>query len=719
MSLRPAVALALVVALVMAVRVSAAEHAPGAERLVTNPQLVPSAANVGSVASNGRGYALLSQNHGAVYGSRLISLDPTPEAPPVRLPVSTDARVVTIADQYFVVWTEASALYAASFDDVAGTRRLVATTFGPSQILAVAGNDDAALILIRDGGILRAHRIDAQGAPLGDWIPFEAVNEAYALAADPAGFVLAVSTGNEVRLIRVDRSGETRSVTLPFAEPTGALALAFDGTRYLLVRSSGFFSSAEAGMYGRLIDPATLAVSDSFVISDRTPFTLTALGRAGGALLLAGDGVFAIDDSTRTVTRAENIESAGVAASNGTTVFVSATYGSRWLRATTGEALSEPFAPVISTPEQSQPSVALGDAVDLIVWMQNDRTDGRDIIVASRIAHDGTVLDSTPRRLSTPGTIARMPVVAGDGDRFLIAWTEYAGDTGRLVARRMWEDGSIDFAPTVIANTSGAGTAIAQSGDTTLVVWTGTGTRPSTHGFGGEIFGARFDRNGLIDSVPLLISTDPWDRYYPDVAAGDGQFLVSWYREKWYGGHSPFETGAAAALVSTGGTVSPPIELHPLENAAAAGAPQVAWNGSTFLAAWRWREGTFAATITPEGTLGRAVAVPLQDVNEAAFFEGSWLLVSGLADANFFTNDRADLRSVYLSPALLVEQHLPRIGSDDLEAEPVVASNGERAIIVYRRFITEPPYVRSGTIAFRLFDAPLPAPSTRSRAVRH
>jgi hypothetical protein len=281
------------------------------------------------------------------------------------------------------------------------------------------------------------------------------------------------------------------------------------------------------------------------------------------------------------------------------------------------------------------------------------------------------------------------------------------------VARRIGEDSQVpDAVPIVISDQWSETPAIAQSGEVTLVAWTGYGTRLSTFGNAREVFGKRMNPSGtVIDALPLLISRDPSDHQGPDIAAGDGAFLVSWQTYRWPGHHAPVAAAASVAVVTAGGTVAEPVVLRSLEDNSAATSPRVAWSGSEFFAAWTSREGAFAATLSPLGTVTRVERIPLPSVGEAAFFEGSWHVVSATT-----TGPYGPIDHIYLTPALTLERILPPVENDVAILQPAIASNGTVAVFAYRRIIRDPPYNGSGRVMFRLYDAPAPAPSRRRAA---
>jgi hypothetical protein len=118
---------------------------------------------------------------------------------------------------------------------------------------------------------------------------------------------------------------------------------------------------------------------------------------------------------------------------------------------------------VPGTPQDgTEPAVAYGDSVKLVVWNGG----------AARVDRHGTVLDPAPIRL--PG--GRSPAVAFGGGHFLVAQAAFDQDGFRVEAVRVSPDGEVlDPAPIVLSERLGSGPAISFDGTNFLVVWKADG----------------------------------------------------------------------------------------------------------------------------------------------------------------------------------------------------------------------------------------------------
>lgn len=701
---------ALLATLLFSLSSFAATRVPGAERLLTTPRPAPAGGLpfVTGAATNGRDFAVVWHNRNSYYVTRLAPLAPRVESTPARLDVGGTPRLAAVGTDYFVVWIEAGGIFSGRLTETGAV--VSRSDLGPAEardsITDVIANGTHALVIVRNSGFdsTRMRLLDSHGEPAGNWIDLGPTLPP-AFAADPDGFlIIRPDSFHSIVLSRLTMqgvAGELRIDATP--DLIDSRAAAFDGTNYLIV----------LGTRAMLVSPSLTVRSELFPVAPENLRLRTVVASDGRSLLFYDGAFVRVDHATRTASAPSPSPIDGTFVTDGHHLLgVSPFYepdGSRivarWLRLTNAAPLSEPILLSVGTPEQRRPAVALGDEVDLVVWQEDDA------ILATRLLPDGTVVDDPPLRLSTEGVTSVSPAVAFNGEHFIVVWCEPAGERlGRIVALRVGTDGvPVDSVPIAVHDAWADTPAVAHTGHTTLITWVGYGTRPSTHGPRREVFGARMNGAGVVfDSVPLLISRDAWDHFRPDVAAGNGEFLVGWQTFRWYGHHSPVATACSVARVTVGGTVHNPIVLQPLEDNAQASAPQVAWNGVEFLFAWQARGRAFAQRLN-----GPARELPWMSIAEAAFIDGAWHVLSAGVEYLYHGND--SIRAVALDAELRI-QHLPAIAA---ASDPVVGSNGTRAVLVYRRVIPEPPHNSSAKIVHRLYDAPAPPPPTRHRAARH
>ena len=717
----------LFLAVLFAIPDQAAQRIPGLERRITNPRTAIAGGSqwVASATASDDEFVVAWQNRRSFYASRLTPPFPELGATPLRIDIAGTPHVVAIRGHYVAVWKEQGVLYAGrlSATGVPEERMVIGTVAEQNEDISFAlANDAAVAVVVIDWASeqMRVRLLDENGRPDSEWHDAgRAVVGGIAAGADPGGFFLAGARFNEIHAIRVTNAGDVIALTVPKGEPDVARVLAaFDGTHYILALING------EGTRGLLVAPDGSVQSEIFPIVGAGHYPSAIVGRPGGSLLFvygapgnpAGTSAVSIDHAPRRVGNPIAIAADVLShvVSNGTSVLAlwnrytgQIHVKGQWIDAAGGTPLSDAFDVCIGSQEQIQPAIAFGSDVDLVVWEEATPA-GRSTIAAARIARDGSVLDDVPLQLSASDAYSAKPAVTFDGSEFIVVWGERMdafSPQGRLTGRRVRQDGSLNGAPFVIADQFAAAPVIAHSGDITLIAWEGLGTRTGIQTFTREIFGTRLSRTaGVLDSVPLLISRDSHDHLQPDIIAGDDQFLVGWKTYYWPGGHAPTNAASSVALVTAGGTVGEPIVLRPYGEGNAS-APQVAWNGSEFFAAWEERSKSFAQRIRASGTLiGSRAQIPLANVADAAFFEGSWHVLSGATEVFGDGILMADIRGVYLTSALELESIVHPAISSDIEVEPMLASDGARATIVYRRMVSNPPSNGSGTVVFRMYD---------------
>jgi hypothetical protein len=172
-------------------------------------------------------------------------------------------------------------------------------------------------------------------------------------------------------------------------------------------------------------------------------------------------------------------------------------------------------------------SVAFGDGVHLTAFVVDQ------VVSATRVAPDGTVLDPTPIEVSRTFSYVVDPVVAFDGTNFLVAWSA----DGKISGRRVSPSGDVVDASDIVISTRetlGERPAIAFDGVNHLVAW----VSPSTPGgASGDIFGRRVSPQGtLVGSGEQTLSADPDDQHHVALAFNGVQHLLVWDQIQIQGG---------------------------------------------------------------------------------------------------------------------------------------------------------------------------------------
>jgi hypothetical protein len=259
----------------------------------------------------------------------------------------------------------------------------------------------------------------------------------------------------------------------------------------------------------------------------------------------------------------------------------------------------------------NSPCIARGSDNSLVVWTET--RGGSQSVYASRLSHDGVVLDTQGILVSDTGASLYLPSVAAAGGTYLVAWEDSAYPNGRIRAARVSAEGVLlDSTPIVVQASAKLqnGPSVASDGRAFMVAW---------GGFSGQcsIFFRRFAPDGsALDSSEVFLAQTGSLPYYRPQAAFDGiDYVVCWgfylIRD---------ELGVSAARVDTAGMILDPdgFEVSPVQWSGP--LPVVACGGSDFTIAWLAQpnqnlepeqNNVYAARVTGTGVLRDSTPVLL------------------------------------------------------------------------------------------------------------
>lgn len=321
--------------------------------------------------------------------------------------------------------------------------------------------------------------------------------------------------------------------------------------------------------------------------------------------------------------------------------------------------------------DQAAPAIAKGSASHLVVWSDARAHEGKWDIYGIRLDSDGVPIDPVAFAIDEAHGSQTKPLAAWNGTHWLVTWL----DEGDLVATRVSSDGSVLGATIDIASPgASASVALASDGTGWAVVWAGTaggnaavrGARIASDGRvldpGGvvilpetyfiranlalafstdryllvwpewtsakldDVLGHRLSRTlQKMESSPLTLgSTVNYDG--PPAVAGNGsEFYLVWKERDTNG----WVNGIAGTRVSLAGVAATPGGTAIGDRRSWGDAPDVAWDGSQWVAAWT-ADGVWAARVTSGGTvrdpagirIGGATAFDMRDAAVAASFTG-------------------------------------------------------------------------------------------------
>jgi hypothetical protein len=281
-------------------------------------------------------------------------------------------------------------------------------------------------------------------------------------------------------------------------------SIAFDGTDYLVVwddyrsGSSWDIYGARVGVDGNVLDPAGIPIStgpDWEVVSD---------------VAFNGIDYLVVWEDYRS---GSNFD----------------IYGSRV--GTDGSVL-DPAGIAVSTAvgDQECPALAFDGTNYLVVW--EDGRSGPQDIYGSRVGTDGSVLDPAGIAMSTAVSGQECPAIAFDGTDYLVVWEDNrSGSYIDIYGTRVAVDGSVlDTAGIAISTIAEykQNPAVALDGANYVVVWQAIG---GGSGGGYDIHGTRVDTYGIVlDPGAVVISADEFNQLYPDVATDAAGALLIVYQ---------------------------------------------------------------------------------------------------------------------------------------------------------------------------------------------
>lgn len=250
---------------------------------------------------------------------------------------------------------------------------------------------------------------------------------------------------------------------------------------------------------------------------------------------------------------------------------------------------------VVGSPQRigtgTDPAVAFNGTDHLVPWSveqyvlpgpfppQND-------VFAARVSGAGSLLDDPALHLTPQANSQRAPAVAWNGDTYLAVWEDYRprpedpfGPVRHYFGRVSPTGEILDGGGTALSRPTGRGPVVAASnGDGFLLAWT----------VGAGIAGVRVDAGGrLVDPEPFTIPPGPGGVAAGHLAvASDGSdYLAVWNHNNVSEGYRSEVVGARIPAAGTpGGTVVP-------VSGGDGWAPALAWNGESYLVAWRRSSG--------------------------------------------------------------------------------------------------------------------------------
>jgi protocatechuate 3,4-dioxygenase beta subunit len=340
------------------------------------------------------------------------------------------------------------------------------------------------------------------------------------------------------------------------ANSTRNAAIASSGTTSLLVWEDGRAGDPDVyagrlSLQGRVLDGSgiPIAVTNADETSPAVAWngsTFLVVWQDHGEDNLAEDDLLAVrvsaegevlDADPIAVSTANHAQRSPSVASDGVDFFVAwednrvspAIFGARVT--SEGEVLDLNGIPISTGPgDKSEPAVAMGGGLYLLLWADGRSGEGRDVF-AARVTLEGVVLDSAGIPVSEAADNQVSPTVNWNGIVFVSAWADLRSAVeSDVYAARIASDGTVldvEGFPVSTAQGNQDRPVVIWEGRNSLVVW-----EDFRSGVSIDLVGARVSQDGVVlDATGFGVSRLEQDELGPAVAlATGGRVLIAYER---------------------------------------------------------------------------------------------------------------------------------------------------------------------------------------------
>jgi MYXO-CTERM domain-containing protein len=661
----------------------------------------PSAESLPAVAFGGTAFLVVWQDDSNIYGARVAIdgtvLDPAGIAISTGPHVESFPAVVWDGTNYVVAWQDTR---NTTFDVYSARVSESGVLLDPMGISVHGGPGGQVGVTLASngGGTLVAWADTRSGATNADIYASRLSTAGVVL--DPAAILVSSGTGNQ---------------TTPDA--------AWDGSQWFVVWSDERTGSASSDIAGArissagvLLDVVAIGISSaagrqsepSLTWNGTTHFVTWRDHRAGNSDVYAARVTAAgtvLDPAGLPVHVGANDQVSPRVAFDGTNHLV-AWVGTESIDAVrvsaTGTVLdASPITVSTAANEQLSPSAAWGGSSYLVVWSdRRSPTDSADIY-GVRLSATGTVLDPTGIAISTAVGQQVQPALAWDGTSFFVVWGDQRGAHANIYGARVSSSGTVLDPTGIPIDTTPAAqrvASVAWNGSHHLVIW--EDRRDGVP----RIYATRVrDTGAVVDAPAFAISSAAVDTTPAAVASDGTGWLAVWTT-------ALPDRDIYGARVNASGVVMDPSGL-PISTAIDVQfAPGLAWNGSTYLVAWRdLRAGTIdvrATRVSSSGVVADPAGILLAtavstDGTSVASDARSWLVA--------WRRDR-QVRGSRVSSAGTVETPegalLAEEPGSQIRAYRVTASGPNVYLLTYQRYDATVPFaatrVRGRLLTFLL-----------------
>ncbi len=362
---------------------------------------------------------------------------------------------------------------------------------------------------------------------------------------------------------------------------------------------------------------------------------------------------------------------------------------------TTGGIVGPESPLSLSAPTQTRPDLA-GDAANGFLVVFESRVDSQNRILAQRVDGQGQPIDAQPIELASGGQTLWNPAVAWDGQRWLVVWEEWPGEsfmtTAMVRGRRVRPDGTLlDPAPFDIL--VGNQPSVSALNEVFLVA---VSREPKDDVR--SIRGARVDgpSAAVLDAASLFLGGN-YARFPAAATLGD-RWLVAWQRNATH--DNPIAEIRATFVTAQGSVVG---EFTVEDATGNTHFPSIGVVGMEAMIGFSDSSDARARRIASDGTL---LGSPTGFLISSAPNNQYGVEIAG--DGSLFVAAWRDLRIHSLLEAGLGDVYASRIEADETVLDPgglavandffqpegnvAVAGDGGKVLIAYADLLPQAPY---------------------------
>ena len=347
----------------------------------------------------------------------------------------------------------------------------------------------------------------------------------------------------------------------------------------------------------------------------------------------------------------------------------------------------DPAGILIARGSHYDPYPAVGfDGINYLVVWGYAESSGQYDIYGMRVSKDGELLDSEPFIISDATGSQMSPDVAFDGTNYLVVWYDSRGGSYDIYGSRVAQDGTVlNSAGIAISVATGYQSQpdVSFDGTNFMVVWQDERSDTS------DIYASRVDQDGIVlDPTGILVSGATDEQNYPFIDFDGTNYFVAWYDQR-----TGIDNDIYGTLLGTDGTVLNPSGIAISTAANDQNLSSVSFDGTNYLVTWHdRRDGSdydiYGARVDQSGVVQEPTGIQISDLDAqqvtpaAVSYNGQWL-VAWRDNRNGSYNDIFGSR-ISASGTVTDEDGILISSSVPAQSKPAVAFDGTNYLVVWQ-----------------------------------